>query len=152
MPTSNEFPLSAAELAFVRHASQSGTPFLLVGLAAAVLQGADAVTQDLDLWFRSVSDPRVAEAARHAGGILIWRTTPPLVSGPDLDKLDLVVHCDGLASFDEEFVHAVDIQVADFKIKALPLERIIASKKAANRDKDRAVLPALRAALAAIKA
>jgi hypothetical protein len=37
------------------------------------------------------------------------------------------------------------------KVKVLPLRRVISSKKAANRLKDQAVLPALKAALAAIR-
>ncbi|HEX3904030.1 MAG TPA: hypothetical protein VH853_14415 [Polyangia bacterium] len=38
-----------------------------------------------------------------------------------------------------------------FGVKVLPVRRVISSKKAANRLKDQAVLPALKAALAAIK-
>jgi len=36
-------------------------------------------------------------------------------------------------------------------VKVLPIERVLASKRAANRPKDRAVIPALEAAIAAIK-
>jgi hypothetical protein len=36
-------------------------------------------------------------------------------------------------------------------IKVLPIERVLASKGAADRPKDRAVIPALEAAIAAIK-
>ncbi|MDX2021693.1 MAG: hypothetical protein SF187_15735 [Deltaproteobacteria bacterium] len=145
----DSLPFSAAEYEFLRAASEAGVPFLVVGLSAAVLQGADTVTQDIDLWFRSVSDPRVASAAVRAGGILIWRTTPPLISGPDLDRIDLVVHCHGLDDFDSEFARAVTIEVCGIPLKVLPLDRVIASKRAANRAKDQAVMPALEAALAA---
>src|SRR6185295_12385083 len=125
---------------------------MLVGLGAAVVQGADAVTKDLDLWFRSTSHPGVAEAARKVGATFIWRTTPPLFSGAGLDDIDVVLKCDGLGDFDAEYVAAIDVTlVSDLVIKVLPIERVLASKRAANRPKDRAVIPALEAAIAAIK-
>jgi hypothetical protein len=36
-------------------------------------------------------------------------------------------------------------------VKVLPIDRVLASKRAADRPKDRAVIPALEAAIAAIK-
>jgi hypothetical protein len=42
--------------------------------------------------------------------------------------------------------------IEDVDVKVLPLPRIIASKRAANRPKDQAVLPALEAALRVIDA
>ena len=125
---------------------------MLVGLAAAVLQGADAVTKDLDLWFRSISHPGVAEAAREVGAAFAWRNNPPLFSGPGLDDIDVVLKCDGLRDFDAEYEAAIDIALAPaLVVKVLPLERVLASKRAADRPKDRAVIPALEAAVAAIK-
>jgi hypothetical protein len=149
VPVSSDFPLSECEVVFLRELIRSRSRFLVVGLGAAVLQGADAVTQDLDLWFHSLGDPAIAAAARKAGGAFVTRTSPPMISGEGLDRIDLVTHCDGLRTFDTEYKNAVDVRVADFSIKILPLERIIASKKAAGRPKDRAVLEALRATLAA---
>ena len=152
MPDSSDFPLTDAELAFLRELVRRKTRFLLVGLAAAVLQGADAVTQDLDLWFRSLGDPAIAEAARAAGGVFAARTSPPMIAGEGLDRIDVVTRCQGLKSFDAEYAKAVDLSVLDFSIKILPLERVIASKSAAGRPKDKAVLEALRAALVARRA
>lgn len=151
MPDSNDQPFTDAELTFLQAIAQSHTPFLVVGLAAAVLQGADAVTQDIDLWFKAIADPRIDGAARKAGGVFVWRTSPPMLSGPGLEKIDVVLRCQGLESFDREHRKALDVRLGSFTVKVLPLERIIASKEAANREKDRAVLPALRAALAATR-
>ena len=148
MQDSDDLPLSRAEFEFLRALTDAGVPFLVVGLSAAVLQGADTATQDLDLWFASLADPRVSDAAIRAGGVLIWRITPAVLSGPDLERIDLVYHCDGLDSFYTEFAHAVTVDVCGIALKVLPLSRVIASKKAANRTKDRSVLPALEAALA----
>jgi len=149
VPGSSDFPLSEAELAFLRELVRTKTRFLVVGVGAAVLQGADAVTQDLDLWFESRGDPAIAEAARAAGGAFVARTSPPLLAGEGLDRLDVVTHCHGLKSFASEYAKALDLPVADFSIKILPLDRIIASKRAAGRPKDKAVIEALRAALVA---
>lgn len=149
MPGSSDFPLSDAELVFLRELVRAETRFLIVGLGAAVLQGADAVTQDLDLWFRTLGDPAIAEAARAAGGVFATRTDPPIIAGPGLDRIDLVVRCQGLKTFDAEYRNAIELAVTDFSIKVLPLERVIASKRAAGRPKDKAVLESLRAALVA---
>jgi hypothetical protein len=74
VPDSNEFPLSDAELLFLRELARTGTRFLVVGVGAAVLQGADAVTEDLDIWFRSRGAPAIAEAARAA--VIARRAAP----------------------------------------------------------------------------
>jgi hypothetical protein len=152
VPDSSDFPLSEPELVFLRELTRAHSRFVVVGLGAAVLQGADAVTQDLDLWFHSLGDPAIALAAQKAGGAFMTRSNPPMIAGEGLDRIDLVTHCDGLKSFDAEYKKAIDLRLADFSIKLLPLERVIASKRAAGRPKDKAVLEALRAALAARRA
>jgi len=43
---------------------------------------------------------------------------------------------DGLPSFDDEYVGAVNIDLG-VHVKVLPLRRILVSKRAANREKDR---------------
>jgi hypothetical protein len=149
VPDSNGFPLSEPELVFLRELTRAQSRFVVVGLGAAVLQGADTVTQDLDLWFHSLGDPAIAAAARKAGGVFVTRSSPPMIAGEGLDRIDLVIHCDGLKSFNAEYKKAIDLPIADFSIKILPLERVIASKRAAGRPKDLAALEALRATLAA---
>lgn len=151
MADSDDFPLSDAELVFLRELARARSRFMVVGVGAAVLQGADAVTQDLDLWFHSLGDPAIANAARAAGGVFAARTDPPMIAGKGLDRIDLVIRCQGLKSFDLEYTDALDLAVTDFSIKILPLERIIVSKSAAGRPKDKAVLESLRAALAATR-
>lgn len=152
MPTSKaSLPISDEEYILIKELLQSGTKFLVVGMGAAVLQGANVSTQDLDLWFPAVSDPRISEAASKAGGILIWRSDPPAFAGPGLENLDIVFHCHGLNAFDVEYESAIDVPFAGMILKVLPLRRVIASKKAAGRPKDKASLPVLRTALKAIE-
>lgn len=146
-------PVSDQEIALLRELVNQGVPFMVVGLSAAVILGADAVTKDIDLWFKTTSHPGLAKAAKNVGGTFIRRSDPPLFSGVGLDSIDVVYRCDGLDSFDIEFARGIDVNLApDLVVKVLPIERVLASKRAANRPKDRAVIPALEAALAAIAA
>jgi len=146
----DDTPFTEQERIFLGELSRSRTRFVLVGLAAAVVQGADTVTQDLDFWFESLDSPAIGAAARAAGGFYSTRTQPPLNRGEGLDRIDIVTHCDGLDEFDAEYANTSPLSVDDFEIRVLDLRRIIASKEAAGRPKDRAVLEQLRAALAAI--
>jgi len=149
---SEALAISEQELGLLLELTKAGVPFMIVGVSAAVAQGADTVTKDIDLWFRSTSHPGVAEAASKVGGVFAWRNNPPLFSGPGLDSIDVVIKCDGLLDFDSEYAAAVEIALAPgLVVKVLPIERVLVSKRAANRPKDRAVIPALEAAIAAIK-
>ena len=141
------FALTDEEVIFLRELVQSGTRFLMVGMAAANLQGSDKGTQDIDLWFKTTSDGALDSAARTVGGMFMRRADPPSLSGRALNRVDVVNRCHGLDSFDREYENALDVEIEDFTVKMLPLDRIIVSKTAADRPKDRAALPALQAAL-----
>lgn len=149
MPKDVKYVIEDEEAEFLRELVRSRTPFMIVGASAAILQGYDGGTKDIDLWFASTSDAGLDRAARKLGGMFVWRANPPVLSGDALSRFDVVNNMDGLSTFKEEYSNAVDVQVDDFTVKLLPLDRIIDSKIAANRDKDRASIPALKAALAA---
>ncbi|MES1175352.1 MAG: hypothetical protein ABUL62_13610 [Myxococcales bacterium] len=150
-----EIALTAAERRFFLRLNELSVPYLVVGLSAAVLQGADTATLDIDLWFQDRSDPRIADAAKTAGGVWIpghFGMMPPTLGGDELgDRLDVVLTASGLGDFDVEHSGALQIEVDEILLPVLPLERIILSKRAAGRVKDLAVLPALEAALAAAR-
>ena len=137
------------EARFLQALVEEKVDFLVVGLAAAALQGAPAVTQDIDLWFRDLSDPALPRALRKAGAIYIPPTlqNPPLLAGGDAGLFDVVVNMDGLGSFAQESRRALRIPVGSVEVRVLPLARIIASKRASDRPKDRAILPVLEDAL-----
>jgi hypothetical protein len=126
---------------------------MVVGLSAAVLQGANTATRDIDLWFEDTSDVRIEEAVREAGGIWIsgsFGMRPPQIGGDAMgDRLDVVTHMHGLGSFTQEFENTIEIEVDTVPLRVLSLRRIVASKRAAGRTKDLAVIPALEEALAA---
>jgi predicted nucleotidyltransferase len=149
VPKAIKYVIGDQEVEFLRELVRAKTPFMIVGASAAILQGYDGGTKDIDLWFASTSDVGLDRAARKMGGMFIWRANPPVLSGEALVNFDVVNTMHGLGSFKEEYRDAIDVQVDDFTVKMLPLDRIIASKTVADRDKDRASLPALKAALAA---
>ena len=144
---------TADEAAFLRELARGGVRFMVVGLSAAALQGAPAVTQDVDLWFRDLSDPRIAKALRAVGGAYVppLGANPPLFAGDAVELFDIVVVMHGLRSFDEEYAGALPVPLGDVEVMVLPLDRILASKKALDRPKDRLVIPVLEDALAVIE-
>jgi hypothetical protein len=76
--------LMQGERALLEALNRRGIPFMIVGLSAAVLQGANSSTRDIDLWFADTSDPRLGEAIREAKGIWISGTFgawPPQIGG-----------------------------------------------------------------------
>lgn len=146
--------LSAGERALFEALNDLKVRYLIVGLGAAVLQGANTGTRDIDIWFENLSDERIGTAVREAGGIWIsgnFGMRPPQIGGDAIgDRLDVVTHMHGLGPFEEEVAHSTEIVVDDVKLPVLCLERIIESKKAAGRPKDLAAIPALEEALAAL--
>lgn len=146
--------LSPAEQAFLRALESRGVPFMLVGIAAARLQGAPVVTEEVDLWFADGTEQQISAAADDAGVVYVpggVAMNPPTFGGRSV-RLDQVLSMSGLASFEEELSNTTVREVNGIPLRILNLDRIIASKRAANRAKDRAVLPALEAALVALRA
>jgi hypothetical protein len=130
-------PLSPAEAAFLAALQARGVRYLVVGMSAALMQGVRGSTEDVDLWFASLADERIAEAARSVGGFLVTRTQPPLLGGPFGERFDIVTHMSGLSSFEFEYANSKIVDLGDVRFSVLPLERILLSKRVANREKDR---------------
>ncbi len=55
-------PLSKTELRLLETLLRHKIRFMVVGLSAAALQGAPVVTEDIDLWFDNLSDPKLMQA------------------------------------------------------------------------------------------
>ena len=141
------FALTPAERALFAALVQRDVRFILVGMGAAVLEGAPFATQDIDLWFEDWKSEEVKSAAVDAGGFLIngFGMQPPAFGGEGLDRLDIVLTAHGLEPFEIEYVGALEREVDGVKLRVLPLDRVIASKRATRRAKDLAQLPALEA-------
>jgi hypothetical protein len=148
-----DFVLTDAERCFLTELDRRGVSYMIVGLTAASLQGANTTTVDIDLWFANTGDSRIRDAAEAAGGLWVsgFGMMPARLGGPLGDRFDVVLHMSGLGPFAEEFAQARPMTVEGVRVHLLPLHRILVSKRAADRAKDRAVIPALEEALAAIK-
>ena len=147
-----EIVLTSAERALLEALNTLGVRYLIVGMGAALIEGAPGTTQDIDLWFERIDEGQLREAARRAGGLYTsgFGLQPPAVGGAGLDRVELTAS--GLEPFDQEFNNAHEYVLDGVRVRVLPLDRVIVSKRAAQRAKDSAQLPMLEAALAARRA
>ena len=139
-----------------------GVEFVLIGGMAAALHGSDVVTFDLDLAPRSEQDNlrRLALALRDLDASIRIEGEP---DGIDLDthadlleraqvlnlatragNLDVVRRPAGSSGFEDLRRDAMTITVGGVPVLVASLADVIRSKEAASREKDRAVLPALK--------
>jgi hypothetical protein len=141
------------EISFLRELQKQGVEFMIVGAAAAALQGAPVVTQDIDLWFKDLKDPGIKAALTKTGGAFVPTVgmRPPTFAGGAVELFDVVLTMHGLGPFDEEKKHSILVDLGRLSVRILALERIIKSKETVDRPKDRLTLPVLRDALAAIE-
>lgn len=124
--------------------------FIVVGRSAAALQGAPVVTQDVDLWFENLDDPQIREALREVKAAYVPPSVqnPPMFVGGGVELFDIVLRMDGLGAFAEEWGNCVAVMLGRQRLKMLRVDRILASKRVANRTKDRLVIPVLEDSLA----
>jgi hypothetical protein len=139
-------PLSEAELRLLESLLRHKIRFMVVGLSAAALQGAPVVTEDVDLWFDNLRDPKIMQALVKVGAAYIpaFGYNPPMLGGAGSEPFDIAIRMSGLEEFADEWKRAVKIKVGRLWLKVLPLERILVSKQAANRPKDQLVIPVLQ--------
>jgi hypothetical protein len=147
--------------------TQAGVEFVVVGGVSAVLQGVPVVTQDLDLCYRRTPDNvrRLAGALRafHPKLRGLPEGVPNIVDERtfqmgtnftlDLEgeDLDLLAEMSGIGGYDDVAPTVLELEVDGHPVRVLPLDRLIATKRAAGRAKDLAVLPLLEATLEATK-
>ncbi len=145
------FALTPAERELFLAFDRRGVRYILLGMGAALLEGAPVATQDLDVWIEHTEDEKLREAAHDAGGFWIsgFGVQPPAFGGAGLDRIDVVLTAHGLDAFAVEYERALTRDVEGVSLRILPLERIIASKRSIKRAKDLAQLPALEATLLA---
>lgn len=120
--------------------------FLLVGMAAANLQGVLAGTIDVDIWIGLPARQymRVINLCRKLGATLRSQNKVYL---SDDTPVDFIYEISGLSAFDREYPRAEWLPFHGLKIPVLPLERICKSKQAAGRDKDKLHILLIRQAL-----
>jgi predicted nucleotidyltransferase len=127
---------------------------VLIGNAAAALQGSPVTTLDLDFMFRKTPG-NLAKLRRMADDLeaVVLRPYYPaselyrVVRDRDGLQLDFMARIDGIAGFESLRDRATPARFAGHELKVAALEDIIRSKRAANRPQDRAVLPILQRTL-----
>lgn len=146
-----DFALTPAERALFAALHARGVRFLIIGLGAAVLEGAPVATQDIDLWLERLDGEVLSLAAKDAGGFWVpaFGMQPPGFGGDGLSRIDVVLTAHGLRRFADEYSESITREIEGVTLQVLPLERVIASKQATARPKDAASLPALQATLRA---
>jgi hypothetical protein len=132
--------------AFLKALGEEKIDFILIGAMAAIQQGAPLMTVDYDFWVRLPERQyvRLLTIVQRQAGTVRARTLYELSDGT---QVNAVFQPDGLRSFDAEWRVSRWGILEKVRVKVLPLRRVIASKRAANRDKDRAVLPILERTL-----
>jgi hypothetical protein len=146
-------PLSESELSLLASLLRHKVRFMVVGLSAAALQGAPVVTEDVDLWFEDLADPNLSRALAKVGAGYVppFGFNPPMLAGAGSEPFDVVLRMDGLGRFTDEWRRAADVEVGGLRLKVLPLERILVSKRAANRPKDQRIIPVLENTLRTVR-
>ncbi|MCC6126585.1 MAG: hypothetical protein IT426_16615 [Pirellulales bacterium] len=125
-----------------------GVKYLFLGKSGAILLGFPDTTQDADLFVErsELNCQALVAALRELGFDLDAEQTAEIVKGKDFVQLkngpfdlDLIFAPDGIERFDDAWKRHIDVE----GFPVCHLDDIIASKKAANRQKDRESLPRL---------
>lgn len=128
--------------------ARQGVRYLFLGKSAAILLGFPDTTQDVDLFpSKSAENGKAIVAAlRELGFELTDDQAAEIERGKDFVQVrngpfdvDLIFAPDGIETFDDAWTRHVEVE-------GFPVchpDDIIASKKAANRAKDRETLPRL---------
>lgn len=158
---------STESFEILRALARHHVDFIVVGMTAAVLQGAPAFTFDLDIVYRIAEDnalgllaaltEREAEFRGDAAGRRLRPNVSHLMSdGHKLLKtnfgmLDVLGTIEASTRYEDLSPHVVTMEIDGVTVQVLGLERLIEAKERAGRPKDHAVLPLLRATLALIR-
>ena len=127
---------------------------ILIGNAAAALQGAPVTTVDIDFLFRKTPAglKKLKALARDLGAVILRPYYP--VSGlyriardEDGLQLDFMTVIDGVRSFEGLRKRAKTVRFGDAQLQVAALSDIIRSKRAAGRARDLAVLDVLERTL-----
>jgi hypothetical protein len=105
-------------------------------MAAAVAQGVMANTMDVDVWIDLPSRQymRLLNLCRKLGATIAANTVVYLEDGT---PVNFVYEVTGLGSFSREKRHITHARIHEHQVPVLRLERIVKSKEAIQRDKDK---------------
>jgi len=131
---------------FLKELRKEKIDCILIGMMAAVRQGAPLTTIDYDFWVDLPEREyvRILAVVQRLGGTILAQTLYELKDGT---QVNCIFKPTGLKAFAFEFENSSVAELEGEQIRVLPLDRIIKSKRAAGRDKDKAVLPVLERTL-----
>jgi predicted nucleotidyltransferase len=138
--------------------------FVLVGGVAATVHGSARFTNDIDICYDTASENvdrlvvLLSEWEAYLRGIepglpfildaRTFRTSPFLTLTSTMGAIDLLDHVPGVGSYRDALAGSEIVRIGVLEFRALTLETLIASKKAARRKKDLEHLIELEAILA----
>ena len=141
-------PAQAQEVAaaFAKH----NVDYMFIGKSGAILLGYPSTTQDVDIFPRKSPEngQRIVAALNELGFAIDQNLGKEIISGKDFVQIkngpfdiDLVFAPDGIEHYDE----AKSRMDSSSGFPVLNIRDIIASKRSANRDRDKIELPLLEA-------
>ena len=147
----------------LRSLVENRVEFVIVGLTAAIAQGAPLATVDLDICYLRTQDnadrlaaalkpfhPRLRGAPENLPYKLDAKT---IMMGSnfafvtDAGDVDILGHISGIGEYPAMRKNAVETEAFGLRLLMMSLEDVIKSKKAAGRNKDKAQLPVLEETL-----
>jgi len=110
--------------------------YAVIGMAAAIAQGVMANTMDVDVWINLPSRQymRLLNLSRKLGATIAANTVVYLEDGT---PVNFVYEVTGLGAFSREKRHITHATIHEHRVPVLRLERIVKSKEAIQRDKDK---------------
>lgn len=110
--------------------------YITIGMAAAIAQGVMANTLDVDLWIDLPPRQymRLLNLSRRLGATIGANTVVYLEDGT---PVNFVYEVTGLKRFSRERQHVTFARIHGHEVPVLRLERIVKSKEAVGRDKDK---------------
>lgn len=156
-------PAPLDPICLFRVLADHGVDYVLVGGMAAVLHGSPTVTGDADIVPSRAAENlrRLSETLEELDARIRSITDPegiPFDPRPELlasmtllnlttrcGDLDLTFAPQGTEGYDDLVAHAIRFEIDDLIVPVASLDDVIRSKRAADRPKDRAVLPVLEA-------
>ena len=127
---------------------------VMIGNAAAALQGSPVTTMDLDFMFRKTSTnmQKLKRLADDLEAVVLRPFYPAsqlyrVTRDRDGLQLDFMAKIDGIRSFEALRARASSVRFGEYELLVAGLRDIITSKEHAAREQDLAVLPILRRTL-----
>ena len=135
-----------------RRVEEAGLEAVLIGNAAAALQGAPVTTVDFDFLFRKTARniTKLKAVARGLGAVILRPYYPAsdlyrVVRDDDGLQVDFMATIHGLRSFEGVRDRGTTMEIGGVAIRVASLSDVIKSKRAARRPRDLAVLDILEA-------